>query len=52
VLDAVCATLPEINAEDRRKIATLAAEGPPEEEVGLEPFAMDPSLRPELGGRR
>lgn len=52
VLDAVCATLPEINAADRRKIAALAAEGPPEEDVGLEPFAMDPSLQPEFGGRR
>ncbi|MFE9747058.1 nitrate reductase molybdenum cofactor assembly chaperone [Saccharothrix saharensis] len=54
VLDAVCATLPELSAADRRKIATLAAEGPPEEDVGLEPFAMDASLHPhaESGGRR
>ncbi|MFJ6674820.1 nitrate reductase molybdenum cofactor assembly chaperone [Actinosynnema sp. NPDC091369] len=54
VLDAVCATLPELSAADRRKIATLAAEGPPEEDVGLEPFAMDPSLHAhaESGGRR
>jgi len=52
VLDAICGTLPEINAADRRKIAQLAAEGPPEEEVGLEPFAMDPSLQPEPGRRR
>ncbi|MCC8243184.1 nitrate reductase molybdenum cofactor assembly chaperone [Saccharothrix luteola] len=52
VLDAVCATLPEISAADLRKIATLAAEGPPEEDVGLEPFAMDPALHAEAGGRR
>ncbi|MEU4446233.1 nitrate reductase molybdenum cofactor assembly chaperone [Actinosynnema sp. NPDC050801] len=52
VLDAVCATLPELSAADRRKIATLAAEGPPEEDVGLEPFAMDPALHAESGGRR
>ncbi|MEJ2853321.1 MULTISPECIES: nitrate reductase molybdenum cofactor assembly chaperone [unclassified Saccharothrix] len=52
VLDAVCATLPEISAADRRKIAALAAEGPPEEDVGLEPFAMDPALHAESGGRR
>lgn len=52
VLDAVGATLPDINTADRRKIAALAAEGPPEEDVGLEPFAMDPGLQPEFGGRR
>ncbi|XVV00983.1 nitrate reductase molybdenum cofactor assembly chaperone [Actinosynnema sp. CA-248983] len=52
VLDAVCATLPEINAADRRKVAALAAEGPPEEDVGLEPFAMDPALHAGAGGRR
>ncbi|WP_158883454.1 nitrate reductase molybdenum cofactor assembly chaperone [Amycolatopsis anabasis] len=52
VLDAVCATLPEMGAADRRKIAALAAEGPPEEAVGLEPFALDPSSQPEFGGRR
>jgi nitrate reductase molybdenum cofactor assembly chaperone NarJ/NarW len=52
VLDAVCATLPELNVADRRRIAELAAQGPPEEEVGLEPFAMDPMLQDQLGGRR
>ncbi|SDI99624.1 respiratory nitrate reductase chaperone NarJ [Actinokineospora alba] len=53
VLDAVCSTLPELNTADRRRIAELAAQGPPDEEVGLEPFAMDPSLmEPDLGGRR
>jgi len=49
LLTAVLATLPPINTADRRRIAELAAQGPPEEEVGLEPFAMDP-LGP--GGRR
>ena len=49
VLAAVLATLPPISTADRRRIAELAAEGPPEEEVGLEPFAMDPMLS---GGRR
>jgi nitrate reductase delta subunit len=52
VLDAVCATLPELNVADRRRVAELAAQGPPEEEVGLEPFAMDPALQEHLGGRR
>ncbi len=52
VLEAVCATLPELNVADRRRVAALAAEGPPEEEVGLEPFAMDPTLQEHRGGRR
>jgi nitrate reductase delta subunit len=52
VLDAVCATLPELNVADRRRVAELAAQGPPEEQVGLEPFAMDPILQDQLGGRR
>jgi nitrate reductase delta subunit len=52
VLDAVCSTLPELNVADQRRVAELAAQGPPEEEVGLEPFAMDPMLHDQLGGRR
>ena len=42
VLTAVLATLPPISTADRRRIAELAAQGPPDEDVGLEPFAMDP----------
>jgi nitrate reductase molybdenum cofactor assembly chaperone NarJ/NarW len=42
LLTAVLATLPPINTADRRRIAELAAQGPPSEDVGLEPFAMDP----------
>jgi nitrate reductase delta subunit len=42
LLVAVLATLPPINIADRRRIAELAAQGPPVEDVGLEPFAMDP----------
>ena len=53
VLDAVCATLPPITTADRRRIEELAAQGPPDEEVGLEPFSMDPSLHtPDMGARR
>jgi nitrate reductase molybdenum cofactor assembly chaperone NarJ/NarW len=52
VLAAVCATLPELNVADRRRVAELAAQGPPAEEVGLEPFAMDPTLHEPSGGRR
>ncbi|MFN2494775.1 MAG: nitrate reductase molybdenum cofactor assembly chaperone [Pseudonocardiaceae bacterium] len=52
LLDAVCATLPELNIADRRRVAELAAQGPPEEEVGLEPFSMDPMMQDQMGGRR
>lgn len=44
VLGAILATLPPISTADRRRIAELAAEGPPEEDVGLEPFVMDPLM--------
>lgn len=36
---AVCATLPPLLGPDREAVARLAAEGPPGEDVGLEPFA-------------
>lgn len=49
VIAAVLATLPPISTADRRRIAELAAQGPPDEDVGLEPFAMDPLT---AGGRR
>lgn len=48
LLAAVLATLPPVNSADRRRIAQLAAEGPPDEDVGLDPFAMDPMAS---GGR-
>ncbi|MBZ2195708.1 nitrate reductase molybdenum cofactor assembly chaperone [Occultella gossypii] len=38
-LTAVCGTLPPLAGEEEKAIATLIAAGPPEEEVGLEPFA-------------
>ncbi len=49
VLAAVVATLPALTTADRRRIEQLAADGPPTEDVGLEPFAMDPTMG---GGRR
>ncbi len=52
VVAAIIATLPPITNADRRRIEQLAADGPPEEEVGLEPFAMDPTLHTSEGGRR
>jgi len=48
---AVCATLPPLVGKDREAVARLAAEGPPGEEVGLEPFAP-PSYMPDTGARR
>ncbi|MBF6322210.1 nitrate reductase molybdenum cofactor assembly chaperone [Nocardia cyriacigeorgica] len=51
-LAAVVATLPPLTTADRRKIAELAAQGPPEEEVGLDPFAMDPTMFEQAEGRR
>jgi nitrate reductase molybdenum cofactor assembly chaperone NarJ/NarW len=38
VLDSVSATLPPLGRLDHEKVARLAADGPPEEEVGLAPF--------------
>lgn len=32
------ATLPDLGDDDRAAVAKLAAEGPPDEEVGLDPY--------------
>jgi nitrate reductase molybdenum cofactor assembly chaperone NarJ/NarW len=50
-LVAVSATLPPLAGEDRAAVAHLAAQGPPGEEVGLEPF-LPPSFMPDTGARR
>jgi nitrate reductase delta subunit len=39
LLDAVCATLPRLTPLERDRVRRLAADGPPSEQVGLEPFA-------------
>jgi nitrate reductase delta subunit len=56
VLAAVVATLPPLTTADRRRIAELAAQGPPEEEVGLDPYSMNPAMdttaSPGTEGRR
>ncbi len=39
LLDAVAALLPGLTTAQARRVARLAAEGPPSEQVGLEPFA-------------
>jgi nitrate reductase molybdenum cofactor assembly chaperone NarJ/NarW len=38
-VEAVCATLPALQGDEREAVRRLAAEGPPEEEVGLTPYA-------------
>ncbi|AZI59142.1 nitrate reductase molybdenum cofactor assembly chaperone [Nakamurella antarctica] len=45
LLDVVTATLPALRGDERDAVRRLAAEGPPEEEVGLAPFAA-PSFSP------
>ncbi|OZB46791.1 MAG: nitrate reductase molybdenum cofactor assembly chaperone [Cellulomonas sp. 14-74-6] len=49
VVVAVCATLPPLEGDERDAVARLAAEGPPGEEVGLEPFMPPPTP---MGARR
>jgi nitrate reductase delta subunit len=54
VLDSVSATLPPLVGDERAAVAKLAAQGPPEEQVGLAPFAPPefmPAQTP-VGGRR
>jgi nitrate reductase delta subunit len=51
VLDAVCLTVGEPSAADRARAIKLAALGPPQELVGLEPFAP-PEVMPSGEARR
>ncbi len=46
LLDALVAGMPELSRKQRAALEKLAAEGPPTEEVGLEPFAP-PEFMPE-----
>jgi nitrate reductase delta subunit len=39
LLDALCAGLPRLGAVERERVRRLAADGPPSEQVGLQPFA-------------
>ncbi len=40
VLEAIVATLPQVDAQIRERMAAIATHGPPAEEVGLEPFGI------------
>jgi nitrate reductase delta subunit len=51
VIRAVSATLPPLSGDDREAVSRLAAEGPPVEEVGLQPFAP-PDYMPQTEGVR
>ncbi|MFF7646097.1 nitrate reductase molybdenum cofactor assembly chaperone [Streptomyces canus] len=53
VLDSVSATLPPLGGDERRAVMALAAAGPPEEQVGLDPYASPVFLPdPVVGGPR
>jgi nitrate reductase molybdenum cofactor assembly chaperone NarJ/NarW len=51
LIDAVCLTLGAPSAADRARVYKLAASGPPQELVGLEPFAP-PEVMPTAQARR
>jgi nitrate reductase delta subunit len=50
VLDAVDALLPALSARQAGDVRRLAAEGPPKEDVGLDPIGSAPFAPPELLG--
>jgi nitrate reductase delta subunit len=52
VLRAVTVTLPELQGPEREAVIRLAAEGPPEEQVGLQPFAPPEFMPYPAGGAR
>ncbi|MBS2965955.1 nitrate reductase molybdenum cofactor assembly chaperone [Actinocrinis puniceicyclus] len=52
LLDALSATLPALTGDQRAAAARLAAQGPPDEQVGLEPFAPPQYMPESVGGRR
>ena len=43
---AVCATLPPLAGDEMDAVARLVQDGPPREDVGLAPYAIDPRLNP------
>jgi nitrate reductase delta subunit len=48
VLQAVSATLPPVEAADREAVLRLAQQGPPAEDVGLDPYGATPFAPPEF----
>jgi nitrate reductase molybdenum cofactor assembly chaperone NarJ/NarW len=51
IVEAVTATLPPLRGDERDAVMRLAAEGPPDEEVGLAPFAPPEYMPTARGGR-
>jgi nitrate reductase delta subunit len=45
-VEALRSTLPELDGDDETALMRLVAEGPPQEEVGLEPYSIDPRMNP------
>jgi nitrate reductase delta subunit len=43
----VSATLPPVEAADREAVLRLAQQGPPSEDVGLDPYGATPFAPPE-----
>lgn len=52
VLDAVVSVLPSLTAEELAESRRIAREGPPDEDVGLEPFAPPEVMPPAVGAVR
>ncbi|MEU5609170.1 nitrate reductase molybdenum cofactor assembly chaperone [Streptomyces sparsogenes] len=52
LLDSVSATLPALAGDTREAVARLAAEGPPEERVGLAPYTPPQFMPDPAGGPR
>ncbi|WP_225850344.1 nitrate reductase molybdenum cofactor assembly chaperone [Streptomyces sp. HPF1205] len=52
VLDSVRATLPPLSGDEHTAVARLAAEGPPDEQVGLDPYAPPEYLPTAPGAAR
>ncbi|NBM20179.1 nitrate reductase molybdenum cofactor assembly chaperone [Streptomyces sp. GC420] len=52
VLESVSATLPALAGDEREAVMRLAAQGPPEEQVGLAPFAPPQFMPDPAGGPR
>ncbi|MFC9909884.1 nitrate reductase molybdenum cofactor assembly chaperone [Streptomyces sp. NPDC059862] len=52
LLDSVSATLPALAGDEHEAVARLAAEGPPEEQVGLAPYTPPQFMPDPAGGPR
>ncbi|MEU7384627.1 nitrate reductase molybdenum cofactor assembly chaperone [Streptomyces sp. NPDC042207] len=52
VLESVSATLPPLKGDEQQAVARLAAEGPPEEQVGLAPYTPPQFMPGPAGGPR